>query len=154
MSEIKTRKAARTVIFDENNKIAILEVQNGEYYKIIGGGIEDGETEEQAAKREAFEEAGCDVEIVGKIGEQDFSFSNEKVDKVHYSVCFLAKVIGEKKDTKFDDWEKSNNFKLHWLCFEDAVKLFQSASPEDEFKKEINKRDLEFLKIAYKHKFK
>ena len=59
---METKNAARTVIVDENNQIALINVRDGEYYKIPGGGIEEGESEEMAAKREALEESGCAVE--------------------------------------------------------------------------------------------
>ena len=145
----KTRKikpAARVVLFDDNDKTAIIDVRNGEYYKIPGGGIEEAETLEQAAKREALEEAGCEVELFQKIGEHEFIDPDLKYYMIHHSVCYLAKKIGESSNPRFDEWEKSNNFKLRWVTYEEAVKLFKSSGTSDLFGKEINKRDLDFLK--------
>ena len=146
---IKIKKAARTVIFDDNGMTPIINVRNGEYYKIPGGGIEEGEDEKMAAIREAKEESGCDVEILDKVGEQEFLDKNPKFgDMIHHSVCFLAKLIGERKETSFDEWEKSNDFKMSWVTYEEACELFESSNTDDFFGKNINQRDYEFLKKA------
>lgn len=102
-----------------------------------------------AAIREAKEESGCDVEILDKVGEQEFLDKNPKFgDMIHHSVCFLAKLIGERKETNFDEWEKSNDFKMSWVTYEEACKLFESSNTDDFFGKNINQRDYEFLKKA------
>ena len=140
------KNAARTVIVDENNLVALIDVRGGEYYKIPGGGIEVGESEEQAAKREAREEAGCKIEIIKKIGEQQFVDNNSKFGEMtHHSVCYLAKKIGDKKETSFDDWEKSNQMKLIWVTFSKAIELFSGVTTTDFFGSEINKRDFGFV---------
>lgn len=143
---MKTKRAARTVIVDEKNLVALIEVRNGEYYKIPGGGIEEGESEETAAKREALEEAGCEIEIISKIGEQQFEDHNPEFgDMVHHSVCFLAKKIGNNLNTNFDEWEKSNKMKLIWVSWSRAMELFSGVRTTDYFGAEINKRDFGFV---------
>ena len=145
------KRAARAVIVDENNLIALIDVRDGEYYKIPGGGIESDETEEEAAKRESLEEAGCQIEILGKIGEQQFADNNPDYgDMIHHSVCFLAKKIGEQADTNFDDWEQSNKMKLIWVSFPEAIDLFSKVNTSDYFGSQINKRDFEFVVKAQK----
>jgi 8-oxo-dGTP pyrophosphatase MutT (NUDIX family) len=148
---MKLKKAARTVIVDDNNLIALIDVREGEYYKIPGGGIEDGETEEEAAKREALEEAGCQIKILKKIDEQQFTDNNPEYGAtIHHSVCFLAKKVGDQNDTNFDDWERSNNMKLIWVSFPEAIKLFSNVTTTEYFGSQINKRDFGFVLIAQK----
>ncbi|MEI6054257.1 MAG: NUDIX domain-containing protein [Candidatus Saccharibacteria bacterium] len=144
------RNAARTVIYDkENDLIALINVRNGDYYKIPGGGIEDGETEESAAEREAMEESGCRVKIIDKIGEQEFIDKNEKYNgTIHRSICFLANKVGDLSDTSFDDWEKSNNMELVWVSFPEAIELFSKVKTDDDFAFQINKRDFDFVLMA------
>ena len=144
------KRAARAVIVDDKNKTAILEVNDGEYYKIPGGGIEAGETDEKAAKREALEEAGCEVEIIQKLGEQQFiDPSPEYNGSIHFSVCYLAKKKSE-DEANFTDWEKRMKFKLLWVTFDEAIHLFSHAktSQKNKFGMEINKRDLNFIRQA------
>jgi len=140
-------KAARTVIFDEEGKTAIIDVRDGEYYKIPGGGINPGEEKREAAHREAKEEAGCDIKIVSKIGDYEFIGPNKRV---YRSDCYLAKKIKDNKELNFNDWEKSNRFKLIWVDPEEAIKLFKSSKTDDVFGKDINKRDLNFFKKGWK----
>lgn len=144
---MQTRKAARTVIFDENNKVAILEVRGGLYHKIPGGGIEDGENEVVAASREATEEAGCDVEIIERLGESDF-IDPADANLIHHSVCYLAKKTREHPDTNFTEHEVNNNFRLIWLDINSAIKLFENVKSDVQFEVNMNNRDLKFLQKA------
>lgn len=145
------KRAARAVIVDRNNLLALISVRNGEYYKIPGGGIEEGESEEEAVRREAREEAGCEIEIIKKIGRQEFRDNNPDFgETLHQSVCFLAKKIGDGGRASFDDWERSNKMKTVWINFEKATGLFSKARPSDFFGSEINKRDQMFVSKAKK----
>lgn len=147
MDNKKIRKAARVVLFDEDGKTPIMDVRYGEYYKIPGGGVEEGETDEQAAIREAREECGCEIKILEKISEQEFADPNPGYeDIIHHSVCYLAEKIGEKNNPEFDEHEKNNKFQLKWVSFDEAVKLFESSNTDDILARLINKRDLKFLK--------
>ena len=55
-----------SVIIIQNKKVLLMKrVKEGRmYYVFPGGGIEIGETPEEAAKREAFEELGVEVKII------------------------------------------------------------------------------------------
>ena len=78
------------IILIEDNKLALIERhRNGLHYFIFpGGGIDEGESPEQTAIREAEEELGIIVEVKQKIAE---IFVNENTQ--HY---FLAnKISGE-----------------------------------------------------------
>jgi ADP-ribose pyrophosphatase YjhB (NUDIX family) len=144
------RKAARTIVLDENQqKIAVLQVKNGDYHKIPGGGIENVETAETAAIREALEECGCDVQLIEKIGERDFLDPDDS-DSVHHSVCFLAQKINDHKTSYFTEAERNNKFRLLWLSFEDAIHVFENVRSKDPFELEMNSRDLHFIKMAKK----
>ena len=54
-----------SVVLVENQKIGLIKRVRGKlvYYVFPGGGIEDGETPQEAAKREAQEELGVTVNI-------------------------------------------------------------------------------------------
>lgn len=59
------------IILIEGDKLALIERHRGGFHYFIfpGGGIDEGETEEQAAIREAYEELGIVVEIKQKAAE-------------------------------------------------------------------------------------
>lgn len=144
---MKIKRAARTVILDEDNRTAIVTVRGGDYYKIPGGGIEEGETDEQGARREAREEAGCEVELLEILGENKF-VDLQDPNRIHQSICFLAKKIGNQASTSFDEWEKSNDFSMTWMTIGEALQKFEQVNTDDRIGKLINQRDMEFLKKA------
>lgn len=57
-----TKRKGAYVIVKQDNKIAIANEDNK--YFFIGGGIEPGETEEKALKREVIEETGCTLKNI------------------------------------------------------------------------------------------
>ncbi len=141
-----TKRAARAVIVDGNKLLALISVRDGEYYKIPGGGIEEGESEETAARREAREEAGCEINILREIGRQEFRDNNPDFgETLHQSVCFLAEKVGVDNEVNFDDWERSNRMKLIWVDFPEAIRLFSKVTTNDFFGREISKRDYAFV---------
>lgn len=145
----KVRYAVRAVVSDQDNKFALLNANNGEHYKIPGGGIDESETPEEALNREVKEETGCEITVIEEIGEYEFESSDS--DRKHHSFCYLAKVKGEKGKPNFDDYEKKRKFKLVWIGFDDAIKLLEQCKPQYPFNAKIVKRDLYFLKEARKY---
>ena len=73
----------RSVVFVIRNKKILMEKLNypsegkDDFYSIPGGGIEDGETPEQAAIRELKEECGLDGTIVRKLSE---SYNHDRTE--------------------------------------------------------------------------
>lgn len=64
-----------SVILIKNKKVGLIKrIREGSvYYVFPGGGIKVGETPERAAKREALEELGVEVEIKESIAEVEFN---------------------------------------------------------------------------------
>jgi 8-oxo-dGTP pyrophosphatase MutT (NUDIX family) len=62
-------------ILIEDNKLALIERHRGgrHYFTFPGGGVHEGETDEQAAVREMEEETGLKVRVIRKIAEIHFN---------------------------------------------------------------------------------
>lgn len=65
-AEIVERPGAYAVLVDEQWRIALVQVPDGVY--LPGGGIEAGESAEEALRREVREETGWEIDIVSPMG--------------------------------------------------------------------------------------
>lgn len=64
------KQAVTTIIFNEKRtEILLIKRRDVPVWVLPGGGIEAGETPEDAAVRETFEETGCQVSITRKVAQ-------------------------------------------------------------------------------------
>jgi 8-oxo-dGTP pyrophosphatase MutT (NUDIX family) len=145
-AELKVRKAVRAVIFNNENKVALLHVSKHNYYKLPGGGIEETESPEKALRRECQEEAGCDVSIGGEIGEV-IEYRN-KWDTRQESQCYFAKVMGELGNQNLQGYEVDSGFLPVWADIDEAIELVSKSAPVTYDGPFIVIRDALFLKKA------
>jgi mutator protein MutT len=77
------------IVLIQNDKVALIERHRAgiDYFVFPGGGMDDGETPEQAAVREAKEELGIDVAIKQKISEIQLGQKSRQV-------YFLVEQVG------------------------------------------------------------
>lgn len=140
----KVRKASRAIVFNEANKIALLNVSKDNYHKLPGGGIEKDEDIITALRRELMEEVGVEINVLNELG-MIIEYRNE-FKQLQISYCYLCKVIGEYKETSFTEEEKDNGFILGWVSLNEAISILEKDNPEKYMGKFIKERDLEFLK--------
>ena len=143
----REREAARAVVFDENNSIALLYSAKNNYHKLPGGGIEKGEDIKKALNREVMEEIGCQIVDIKELGIIE-EYRNE--DSLHQiSYCFVAKLNGKKGEPEFTQSEIEEGFKPVWLSLNDAIKTLDNDEIK-EFRrgKFMVTRDLSFLNEA------
>lgn len=143
---MKTKNAARVVLLDDEGKVAIMNVGDSEYYKIPGGGVEEGEGVVEAAKRETREEAGCEAEVIGELGRIEIDIPGW--DWHDISDGFIGRVLGEKGELSLDDYERERKFSVEWWDLDGALEMIERNEVENEGKRALQLRDLEFLKRA------
>lgn len=147
VARFRVREAVRAVVYDQDGNVAVLNVSQQNYHKLPGGGVEQGEDISSALKRECQEELGCDIEIVGEVGqivEYRKMFQLKQI-----SSCYLAKVVGVKGNPSFTPEEIGDGFQIKWLPLEKAVMLLDSDQPlNDEGRLYIVPRDRAFLETA------
>ena len=151
----RKREGARGLVFNKDGNIAILFKKNKNEYKLIGGGIDDGEEPEDAFVREVKEETGCSVKIDKYLG----NFIEEKSQDsfIQTSYVFVAHIIGNKSVPKYTKKEEDEGSRCIWLDIDEAMYLIKNC--EDKLKpskydgemsiyhtKFIVKRDYEILK--------
>lgn len=129
-----SRNAVRMFLFDKNDHVAVLyypprdgETVSGDYL-LVGGGIEDGETFEEALTREAREEAGCEVHLIEELGHvKQYGVGEEK--RLQDEYFYKARVKGEKGKTSFDERERGDSAELRWVPLEDLVQALKQQRP-------------------------
>lgn len=146
--DFRLRKAARAVVFDNENKIAILNVANHGYHKLPGGGVEEGEDLMKALEREMTEEIGCKISVVGEIG-KIIEYRDEQ-NLRQESFCYLANLVGEKGQSDFTEEEINDGFGVIWVSLDEAIEIMEKDQPDDYDGKFIKIRDLCFLEEVKK----
>ncbi|MCX6753514.1 MAG: NUDIX domain-containing protein [Candidatus Nomurabacteria bacterium] len=150
VANYKVREASRAVVSDSEGKIALLHVNKENYYKLPGGGLEDGEDKMLALNRECLEEIGCKIEVLGEVGT---TIENRKMFGLkQISYCFLAKVVGEKGKTDFTKKEIEKGFEVLWLPYNEALKVLkESMATSKEGMLYIVPRDTALLEESKSH---
>ncbi len=146
-SNFSLRQAARAVVRNEQGQVALLKVNKHNYHKLPGGGVEQGENEKQALKRELLEEIGCRARIVSELG-KIIEFRNKwKLKQTSY--CYLTVQVGEQLAPEFTQKEKKDGFEILWVDnIESAVALLKADEPANYEGLFIQQRDIKFLEAA------
>ena len=115
------RYGARGIVFNKDNKIAVLNKTLKNEYKLVGGGIEEDEDPTKAFKREVLEETGCIVEIIGKLGITEEYKSQTNFKQI--SNVFVGKVMQDTKQLSVTQKEKDEGARLLWETPQRALEL-------------------------------
>lgn len=129
------RTAVRAVMI-RNGKILLVHSNQG-YYKLPGGGVEDGESRIDALLREVAEETGyINCTVIGKIGivtekRADRFASNTyfQMDSHHY-LCEL--MDDEKIAQRLDGYEQEQEFTAVWIEIGQAIRENQIILKQNE----------------------
>ena len=152
MNNPDTRNAVRVILTNDYGQIALLNKQKKNEFKLIGGGVDDGETLIDALKREVLEESGCKITDISEIG-----FVQEchtKNNFVQTSFIFSAKVLHDTHVLNLTDNEIAESSTLCWFephealnKINDCYKNLQPSEYSNIFAtKMINRRDYAILK--------
>lgn len=121
IQEIVREPTSGGIIFRRaaDKSVEILLVQDGkDRWTIPKGHIEEGETAEQTAKREIFEEAGLsDIEILGWLGKINFRY--RRIDRLVLMTTqiYLVRACGNTDEIQKEEWMNG----IKWFKFNDAL---------------------------------
>lgn len=152
MNNPDTRNAVRVILTNDSGQIALLNKQKKNEFKLIGGGVDDGETLIDALKREVLEESGCEITDISEIGFVEECHT--KNNFVQTSFIFNAKVLHDTHVLNLTDNEIAEGSTLCWFephealnKINDCYKNLQPSEYSNIFAtKMINRRDYAILK--------
>ena len=119
------RIAARGVVLDGDGRVGVLYSTTDKYIKLAGGGVDEGETHEEAFRREIREELGCEITHVNELC-VDEERRKEK-ELLQFSYCFSARVVGEKGVPSLTETELARGMEVRWLTPEEAYSDLSTA---------------------------
>lgn len=146
-SSVRVRETARIVVLDPNERVLMLHLHypyvidpvnpigagGGEpFWALPGGGLQSGESFEDAAKRELWEETGIDVDTV-----EGWLWSREKLLRVRgadvifrerYCLVRLREPVEVSLDHLVGD-EHEALLEVRWLALDDLTQLADPVSP-------------------------
>lgn len=148
------RKVAKAVIVNDDG----LTLTQGPY--LIGGGVEEWESYEEALHREAMEEAGIEIEIMRPLGV--VVGYRDALKKKYFTKGYLCKYLRTVSEPTTNDTEELEH-KLEWLMpeqtiakIESEIEILKLADQNlytgDEYQSRLYNRQmtLAFLKEAFK----
>ena len=125
------RIAVRAILVNEDDKIAYLHVKGEDRFgkrdhlESPGGGVDEGESLDEALKRELIEELGAHVEILNEVGYIDIEFNMlERIDRENYFICKLIDLNEEKHLLAY---EKEFFKGVEWLSIDEAINFFKTS---------------------------
>ena len=127
------RTAVRTIMINEKNEVAVLYMKNKGVYKLIGGGLESGETLEETLKREVLEESGFEFEITGEIGYCEEYRTRDEYFQTSY--IYETKATKDTKQLNLTDREKKYGAELKWFPIKDILQIMESNYKNIDFEK-------------------
>ncbi len=143
---MKISKDAQAVIARKgsNNKLSFLVIKRfdkdkqEDHYRLAKGGVEEGESPEEAAQREAFEEAGIEKAVsVGLLGRYEYLSDNVK----HEVEAFLLTVNNTDNNFSLDS-SNEGGFIIRdavWLNKDEAISKLNFTDEKRMIEKAANK---------------
>jgi len=121
------------IVLIQGNKVALIERHRAglDYFVFPGGGVDEGETPEQAAIREAMEELGIEISIKQMIAEVRLG---EKSKQVYFLVEQTGGEFGTGIGEEYTDSDPANSeegiYIPVWMPI-DQLPLHQNVYPAD-----------------------
>lgn len=119
--EYISRPTVRAIITDEDAKVCVYSINGRTQFP--GGGVEVGETPEEACKREAMEEAGVAITMIRPLGKA--IEYRAKLSKC-YEITFFSAIIQGQKGTPTTTDEEEKKVVIEWLSKEEVKARLQS----------------------------
>ncbi|CAM3116033.1 NUDIX domain-containing protein [Lactococcus hircilactis] len=107
----------------DHREICLIQAPNGAYF-LPGGGIEAGENQEMALKRELIEELGVHAEVGQYFGQADEYFYSSHRDTYYHNPAYIY----ETKAVRFDQAPLEDFNTIFWFDVDTAISKLKRGS--------------------------
>lgn len=125
--EYTLRKSARAILLNNEGNMATQYLHTYTFHKLPGGGVDPGESIQDALVREVREEVGCDcvaTEPVGIVIEY-----RNKYQMLHISYGFVCTTEGDIGAPTFEEGELEEGQETLWLPPAEVLTRMQQDTP-------------------------
>lgn len=135
------RQAARVIVVDERDRVLLIHGRDPArpdlpaWWILPGGGLDDGESPDQAARREVLEETGLRLDELGPVvltRSVDFEFDGLAVEQDE--VVFLARIDAARLVLDTSGWnavEQRALTELRWWTMDELAGTTEVIYPEE-----------------------
>ncbi len=144
------RKISRALLMNEEGTFAIHFIERDDifghefYIETPGGGVDEGETFEEALVRECDEETGYDVEVLEYLGEVDDWYN--LINRNNINQFFLAKTLPNPHKKHFASSGDSFIKETKFLPVEEIISIYEKESDHG-VTGIVKRRELPFFKM-------
>ena len=138
---MRIRKSSRLLVINENHQILLFQfthtndaLAGQSYWATVGGGLEEGETFEQAACRELYEELGVVRQNVGNhVATRNFEMMLPSAEVViSEERLFIVSIKNEEVNTaNWSEHEKLVISKSRWWTFDELSQTEEIVYPNN-----------------------
>ena len=139
------RRAVRIIVTNQKEEIVIVFAQNGNYYKLPRGGIDDDEDHRVAVEREVIKATSCTVTMEGEC----MATTEEWMDGLHQTTyCYRGRLIEDTGMPQLGSDRMVDGLMPEWISLDGALDKMKAHQPTSQLGRFVKERDL-YLVEAY-----
>ena len=144
MSSAKPRITARAIVMSPDNRCVLMHAAKFGIYTLPGGGVEEGESIEEALHREITEETGCTIAAFEPLGYVEENRAH--ADYTQLSYYYIVHTADETLRPHLTDAEAANGTCAIWCTLDEALERISSPFFERPQVKFLQARDVAALR--------
>ncbi len=147
LSQARPRLTARAIVLSPENRCALMYAAKFGIHTLPGGGVEEGESIEDALRREITEETGCRIVSFEPLGYVEENRAH--ADYTQLSYYYIVRTQDETLHPHLTALEAENGTRAMWCTLEEAYALISSPTFERPQGKFLQARDVAALQAYF-----